>query len=48
MDEELVCTLSDWLMMFENRRSFFRLHDHGGQGSTSIRFFEISISIFSV
>ena len=25
MDEELVCTLSDWLMMFENCRSFFRL-----------------------
>ena len=48
MDEELVCTLSDWLMMFENCRSFFRLHDHGGQGSTSIRFYEISILIFSV
>lgn len=23
MDEELVCTLSDWLMMFENCRGFF-------------------------
>ena len=29
-------------MIFENSLNFFRLHDHGGKGSTSSRFYEIT------